>query len=472
MARRAPRFAIFAALAVVLAACGPNAGDNDTPAPGAESPGAGTGASPGADGELQATGDIFVYGMSYETGDEIAQTRIDHFTDQFPDVNADFSESGFNSQEFLTALQGSEPPDVIRMPRNIVGTYIQRGVFEPIQSCVDRAGVDPADYREIAIQQLTQGGELYGLPEAYWVRAWLVDNTLFEAADLDPAAFDWSDYGAIREADQAIRDASDSAEVGIDPKVSDPSTADMFPLWVRAHGGDLVAEDGTPQINSPEAVQALEFAKSIIDQYGSHAEFLEARGATGNFFGEGNQFELHTEGAFLMQQWYLNILAESSPDVDISAQPFLTPEGEPLTWADGDMLGIAAASDNKDAACAFVTSVLSTDAWMAAADARAAARDEAGLPNVGTVTGNIEADEYIFSETVDLADYPNLEQAVQTYLDLQDAAFVIPQSPASEEVQQAWASAVDAVLNGDMEAHEALDQAQQEAEDAIATAGG
>lgn len=455
-------FPVFAALALVLTACGPNTGGDDaTPAP--------TGGEAEA---LEPTGEIFVYGMSYEQGDEIATTRVDHFSDQYPDVDLEFSESGFNSQEFLTALQGSEPPDVIRMPRNIVGTYIQRGVFEPISSCLDRAGVDRADYREIAIQQLTQDGELYGLPEAYWVRAWLVDNTLFEAAGLDPAEFDWSDYEAIRDADQAIRDASDTAEVGIDPKVSDPATADMFPLWVRAHGGDLVAEDGTPQLNSAEAVEALEFARSIIDQYGSHAEFLEARGATGNFFGEGNQFELHTEGAFLMQQWYLNILAESSPDVDISAQPFLTPDGQPLTWADGDMLGIAADSDNKDAACAFITSVLSTEAWTAAADARATAREEAGLPNVGTVTGNIEADEYIFNETVDLSEYPNLEQAVQVYLDLQDAAFVIPQSPASEEVQQAWASAVDAVLNGDADAQEALDQAQQEAEDAIATAGG
>ena len=455
---------ILASLILILAACGPNTGDDG----GEETDGAAGSPGTGGDG-LEASGEIFVYGMSYETGDEIAQTRIDHFTDLYPEVEATFSESGFDSAQFFTAAAGA---DVIRMPRNIVGTYIQRGVFEPISSCLESAGVDPAGYREIAIQQLTQDGELYGLPEAYWVRAWLVDNTLFEAAGLDPAEFDWSDYDAIREADQAIRDASDTAEVGVDPKVSDPSTADMYPLWVRAHGGQLVAEDGTPQLNSAEAVEALEFVKSIVDQYGSHAEFLEARGATGNFFGEGNQFELHTEGAFLMQQWYLNILAESSPDVDISAHPFLTPDGEPLTWADGDMIGIAADSDNKDAACAFVTSVLSTEAWMAAADARAAAREEAGLPNVGTVTGNIEADEYIFSETVDLADYPNLEQAVQTYLEVQDAAFVIPQSPASEEVQQAWASAVDAVLNGNMGAQEALDQAQQEAEDAIATAGG
>ncbi len=460
---------ISAGLLLLLAACGPGAGDGDSPAP---TDGGATDGGEASPGEFSASGEIFVFGMSYEGGDEIATTRVDHFSEQYPEVTPEFSESGFESQALLTALQGSDPPDVIRMPRNIVGSYIQRGVFAPIDSCLEQTGVDPADYRESTIQQLTADGELYGLPEAYWVRAWLIDNTLFEAAGLDPAGFDFSDWNAIREADQAIRDSTDTVEVGVDPKVSDAATADMFPMWVQANGGQIVADDGTPQINSPEAVAALEFAKSVIDQYGSHAEFLEARGATGNFFGEGNQFELHTEGAFPMQQWYLNVLAESSPDVDISAAPFVTVDGEPLTWADGDMIGISADSDNPDAACAFVTSVLSAEAWMAAADARAALREEAGLPNVGTVTGNIEADEYIFSETVDLADYPNLEQAVQVYLDLQDAAFVIPQSVASEEVQQAWASAVDAVLSGNMGAQEALDQAQQEAEDAIASAGG
>lgn len=462
---------IALAFVLVLAACGPNrddGGDRD------ETPAAAGGGSPPASGEtgsLEASGEIFVYGMSYETGDEIATTRIDHFTEQYPDVDLNFSESSFAPQELLTALQGSEPPDVIRMPRNVIGSYIQRGIFEPMDSCLDRTGVDPGLYRDAAIQQLTADGSLYALPEAYWVRAWLIDNVVFEEAGLDPAAFDWSDWDAIRDANQAILDSSETAVVGIDAKVSDPTTADMFPMWVAANGGQLVAEDGTPQLNSPEAVEALEFVASMIEPYGSHADFLDARGATGDFFGAENQFALHTEGAFPMQQFYLNTLRQS-PEVDITAMPFLTRDGDPITWADGDAIGIAADSDNKDAACAFVTAVLSTDAWVAAAEAREALRQDEGVPNLGTVTGNIEADEIIFSEIVDLSDYPVFEAAVETFLSVQDAAFVIPQSPAAEQVQLAWATAVDAVLNGTADAREALDQAQQEAEAAIEQASG
>jgi multiple sugar transport system substrate-binding protein len=475
MARPKWLLGTLAALLLVLAACGPNAddgddggGDGDTGGGGASAGGAPSG-SAGA-GELNASGEIFVYGYSYENGDEIATTRVDHFTEQYPDIDVTYSESSFNSQEMLTALQGSEPPDVIRMPRNVIGSYIQRGIFEPITTCLDQTGVDPAEYREPAIQQLTVDGELYALPEAFWVRAWLIDNVLFEEAGLDPENFDWSDWDAIREANIAILEQTD-AEVGIDAKVSDPASADMFPLWVAAAGGQLVAEDGTPQLDSPEAVEALEFVRSMIEPYGSHADFLDARGATGDFFGAENQFALHLEGAFPMQQFYLNVLGQS-PDVDISAAPFVTQEGEPITWADGDAIGIAAGSDNKDAACAFVTSVLSTEAWIAAAEARAAASEESGAPNLGTVTGNIEADERIFSEIVDLSEFPVFEAAVEQYLSVQESAFHIPQSAAAEEVQLAWATAVDQVLNGNAEPQEALDQAQADAEAAVEQAGG
>lgn len=457
-------------LAVLLAACGPNRENGQQADRDGDGGASETANSP--DGELTAGGEIFVYGMSYENADEIATTRVDHFTSQYPDVSVTFSESDFSAETLIPALRGSEPPDVIRMPRNIAGGYIQRGIFEPLGECLERAGVDPSIYQPSAMEQLTVDGTIYGLPQAYITRAWLIDNSVFEAAGLDPAAFDWSDWDAIRAANQTILDAVESVKVGIDPKVSDPTSADMFPLWVHANGGELISEDGQPRLNAPEVVEALEFVASMIEPYGSHAAFLDARGATGDFFGAENQFVLDTEGAFPVQQTYLNTLATNSPDVEITAAPFMTRDGEPFTWADGDVLGISATSDNKDAACAFITSVLSTDAWVAAAEARQQIREEEGVPNLGTVSGNVEADRIIFSEIVDLADYPVFEAAVQTYLDVQDAAFVIPRSVAAEQVQQAWATAVDRVLNGNADPQAALDQAQAEAEAAIADAGG
>jgi multiple sugar transport system substrate-binding protein len=471
MFRRSRLLPLLAVLALVLAACGPNtespAETDDTGAPAASDAPAGSAVASGdAAGGLEASGDIFAFGVSYETSDEIAQGRVDHFRELYPDVTVEFSESGFDSQGFLTALQSDDPPDVVRVPRVRLGTYVARGVLEPLDDCISRAGVDLAIYREAAVQQVTIDGSVWAMPEFFWPTNWLIDNDLFEAAGLDPANFDVSSWDEIAAANQALLDETETL-VGIDPKVTD---GDRFPLWVWAAGGAMLSEDGTESLlDTPEVAEALEFTKSLIDAHGGHVEFLDARGEAGaDFFGEGNQFVTDTEGAFPMQQWYLNVLAGSSPDTAISATPFLTTDGQPITYAEGDALAVTSASDNKDAACAFVTSMVSTDAWVAAQELRV--QNSEGI-QTGTSTGNREADDIIFGDLVDLSDSPVFEEAVNAYVETLDAAFVMPASPAGEEFEQAWQGAVTAVLNGEMEAAEALAQADEEAQAAIDAAG-
>lgn len=463
---------MLAALALLVAACGPNT-DDETDAPGAASSQPGStasgsaGGSPGASGAGgSASGDIFAFGVSYETSDEIAQGRIDHFRELYPEVDVEFSESGFDSQGFLTALQSSEPPDVVRIPRPRLGTYVARGVIEPLDECISNQGVDMGLYREAAVQQVTIDGSVYAMPEFFWVTNWLIDNDLFEQAGLDPAAFDVSDWDAITEANQALLDETETL-VGVDPKVSD---GDRFPAWVAAAGGAMLSDDGAESLlDTPEVAEALEFTKSLIDAHGGHVDFLDARGEAGaDFFGAENQFVTDTEGAFPMQQWYLNVLAGSSPDTAITALPFLSRDGEPIVYAEGDALAVTSASDNKEAACAFITTMVSTDAWVAAQTLRS--ENSEGI-QTGTSTGNREADEQIFGELVDLSDSPTYDAAVQAFVDTLDAAFAMPPSPAGEEFEQAWQGAVTAVLNGEQEAADALAAADEEAQAAIDAAG-
>lgn len=460
---------VLAALMLLLAACGPNADEaTDQPTTGGDGGGGSSAAASAGDGGGggTASGDIFAFGVSYETSDEIAQGRIDHFRDLYPDVKVEFSESSFDSQGFLTALQSDDPPDVVRIPRQRLGTYVARGVLEPLDECISTQGVDMGIYREAAVSQVTIDGSVWAMPEFFWVTNWLVDNELFEQAGLDPVSFDVSDWDAIAEANQALLDNTETL-VGIDPKVSD---GDRFPNWVWAAGGAMLSEDGTESLlDTPEVAEALEFTKSLIDAHGGHVDFLDARGEAGaDFFGAENQFVTDTEGAFPMQQWYLNVLAGDGGQPEITALPFLSTEGEPITYAEGDALAVTSASDNKEAACAFVTTMVSTDAWLAAQQLRV---DQAQGLQTGTSTGNSEADEVIFGELVDLSESPTYEAAVNAYVETLDSAFAMPPSPAGEEFEQAWQGAVTAVLNGEMEAAEALAAADEEAQAAIDAAG-
>jgi multiple sugar transport system substrate-binding protein len=447
---------VFALSALILAACGPNRDDD----------GGGTSSEPES-GALDARGEIFVLGESYETSDEIAQGRIDYFRDEFPDVTVKFSESEFDSQQFLTAARASDPPDVVRMPRERIGSYVARGVLEPLDSCISRSSLSMDDFYPAAVSQVTVDGSIYGIPLDYGVTNWLIDNDLFEDAGLDPAEWDVSDWEAIAEANRALRDAG--ALVGVDPKVSDEG--DRFPMWVWANGGQMISDDGTESLlDTPEVIEALAFVKSIIDEYGGHTKFLDDRGNTGDFFA-AEQFTEDTEGAFPMQQFYLNVIAGSAPDTAFTARPFLTREGEPLTLAEGTSLSIVASSDNKDAACAYITGVVTTEAWLRGAEARRDAAEEDETPQTGTSPANRVATEQIFDELVDLSDHPDLEEAVQVYLDTLETAFYMPTSPAAEEFRRAWIGAVTSVLNGEAEPEEALLAADEEAQAAIDSAG-
>ena len=470
---------LSAALVLLLAACGPGAEEspNETVAEEPSAPASEGSAGPSASGAptgLDASGDLFVYGFSYDsTDDVVARSRVDFAAEQYPDLSPTFSEGGFEAAGFLTALQSDDPPDVVRIGRNDIGTYIASGRLAPIDDCVAQAGVDTSIYREAAMQQLTADGTLYGLPDFFDTAVWMAATSELEEDGVDPE-LDWSDWDAIAEANEQLLtgQGADLEEIGIDPKVAGDYS--FFNLWVYANGGQLLSDDGlTAQIDSPEAIEALEFTKGLIEAHGTVSEFLDFRNSVelnGDFFGSPNQFDLGTEAAFPMQQWYLNVAAENSPDTELTVSPFMTREGEPITFQDGQGWAIVEGTDNPDGACAFITSMVSTDAWVAAAETRQAQREEEGLPFTGVYSGNSEADEIIFGDMVDLADYPTFDAAVQAVLEAQEHAYAIPNSPAAEEVRQIVVDAIDQALTGAATSEEALQAAQEEAQAAIDSA--
>jgi len=472
---------VLASLVLLLAACGPGAEESaeetagsepTTPATDGSTPPSASGGESG--GGLEASGDLFVYGFSYDsTDDVVARSRVDFTAEQYPDLSPTFSEGGFEAAGFLTALQSDDPPDVVRITRNDFGTYVASGRIQPLDECIGQAGVDTSIYREAAMQQLTSDGTVYGLPDFFDTAVWMGATSEFEEDGVDPE-LDWSDWDAIAAANEQLLTGQGSGleEIGIDPKVSGDYS--FFSLWVYANGGQLLSDDGLESLlDTPEVLEALEFTKGIIEAHGTTSEFLDFRNSVelnGDFFGAPNQFDLGTEAAFPMQQWYLNVAAENSPDTELTVSPFLTREGDPITFQDGQGWAIVEGTDNPDGACAFITSMVATDAWVTAAETRQAQRAEEELPFTGVYSGNSEADEIIFGELVDLSDSPVFDAAVQAVLEAQESAYAIPASPASEEFRQIVVDAVDQALTGAASPEEALQAADQEAQDAIDSA--
>src|SRR5690606_1525120 len=272
---------------------------------------------------------------------------------------------------------------------------------------------------------------------------------------------DWEAIAALNEQLTTV-DGSNVTRIGFDPKLPE-----FFPLWVRANGGQLVSDDGrTAMLNSPEAIEALEYTVGLHETAGGRGPFMAFRD-TWDFFGSNNQVAANQIGAWPMEQWYVNVLVESSPDAPVAFAPFLDRQGNPLSFATGSAWAIPTGASNPDAACAWMATMTSADAWFAAASERASIRAEEGRTYTGTYTGNLAADERIFGELVQDSGNEAFDHGVDVILQVQDAAFSIPANPAGAQVRQAWTDAVNRVLNGEQNAEEALTQAQEEAQAAL-----
>lgn len=411
---------------------------------------------------MDASGDLRVLGFGLP--DEIATVRVDTFEAAYPDVNLEITEGAIDQQQLLTAIASGRPPDVVYLNRDDLSTYATRGALQPLDQCIEQAGIDMSQFRPAATQPVTIDGTVYGIPEFNNVILMIINTAALEEAGLTLEDVDTSDWDAIAALNEQLTtvDGSNVTRIGFDPKLPE-----FFPLWVRANGGQLVSDDGrTAMLNSPEAIEALEFTAGLHEAAGGRGPFMAFRD-TWDFFGAQNQVAANQIGAWPMEQWYVNVLVESSPDAPVAFAPFLDRQGNPLSFATGSAWAIPTGAANPEAACAWMATMTSADTWYAAASERASLRADEGRTYTGTYTGNLAADERIFGELVQDSGNDAFDNGVDVILQVQDAAFSIPANPAGAQVRQAWTDAVNRVLNGEQTAEEALTQAQEEAQAAL-----
>ena len=474
------------ALVLVVGAC---SGDNTGASPaasGGESAAPSASAEPGASGSPAASaggaalsGTLLVgakYGCkpipcvptAEGSADEIAVTRYDVFANQYPDVTMDFTETDFDAQTFLTSVASGNPPDVVRMDRALVGTYVAEGALDPIDSCISTFGIDMSQYREPAVAGVTIDGSVYGIPEFYDSRILMINDSVVEDAGLTPADIDTTDWAKLTQVSKQLSktEGGKLTRIGFDPKLPE-----FLPLWAKANGASIISDDGkTSQLEDPKVAEALQYAVSLVTDQAPGPEFTDFKtnGPGGkDFFGPDNQFAADTLGAMPMEQWYLNVLANNTPDEKISFAAFKDKQGNNVSMSGGSAWVIPASAKNKDAACEFMRVITLPDSWYAAAKVRADKRAADGEAFTGVYTGNKLADEKIFGELVNEQTAGAYYPGVQLTQETADTAFSMPANPAAEEFTRIWQAAVVKVLNEGADAAQTLAQADQEAQDAI-----
>jgi len=413
------------------------------------------------DPETALSGQLSIMGFS--ASDEVASARLDRTEEMLgSDVDVSLVEGDLDIQQFLSAVAAGDPPELIYADRAQIGSFAARGAIIPLDRCIEGENIDTGQYRAPAIDQVTFNDSVYGIPEFNQVQVTMANTTLLDAAGLTLDDVNGSDWNAVIAANESLAATDGGVSViGFDPKLPE-----FLPLWAAANGGSLLSEDGTEaRLDDQEVVEALEFGVGLYDAQGGFSAVKAFRDSA-DFFGAGNQFATNTLGAMPMEQWYINVLNDVSPDATISFDTVRDTQGQPLAFASGSAWAIPAGSDNPAAACRFARTMTEVDAWLAAAQARIDLRTQEGKPFTGILTGNEMADDQV-RELVQATGDPQWDSAVEAMYEANDNTFSLPASPADAEFATIWKDAVNRVLNGQESAQDALDDADDEAQAAL-----
>lgn len=418
------------------------------------------------DGDAEYSADAELSGplsvMGFSGVDEVATSRMELTEEELGDVEVSLIEGSLDLQQFLSAVASGNPPDIVYANRDQIGSLAARGAIVPLENCIDGEGIDTGAYVPAALEQVTLNGEVYGIPEFNSVQLTMANADLLSAAGLSVEDVNGSDWEAVSAANAAMTDSEGGALsiIGYDSKLPE-----FLPLWAKANGADLISEDGrTAQLDDPAVVEALTWAVSIYDEQGGFSA-VKAYRDSADFFGGGNQFAVGSLGAMPMEQWYVNVLNDVSPDAPMAFDTVRTRDGETLAYASGSAWAIPAGSANPEAACRWARAMTSTPAWEAAANARLEAREAESKPFTGILTGNTEADALI--EGMVTSGGEPWDTAVAKMYEANDATFTLPANPADAEFKSALQDAVNSVLNGQASPEEALASAQETAQAAL-----
>jgi len=413
-----------------------------------------------------AAADTFTI-MGFGPGDEIANVRADTASDVIKQrYSADVSNpaGGFDDQKFLAALAARNVPDVVYMNRQKVAEYAARGAIVPLSSCINNENIQTSQYRLASLKAVTYKKRIYGIPEFTNPITIIAVDSVLQAAGVTPAQLNTSNWTRLRAAAKKMVQIQNGkvTRIGFDPKLPE-----FFPLWVKALGADLISPNGLrAEMNSRQAIRALTYTVQLIKDQGGWNRFKAFRD-TWDFFGNQNQVDQKQVGAWPMESFYYAVTARTTPNTNITAIPFRSIKGRPLTYLNGSAWVIPRGSAHPGMACAWAKTMTQPDTWLKAVKVRFDNQRRLGRPFTGTFTANRVADVRIFEDLYQSFGKKAYDDAVHLLIDVQKAGFEWPSSVAGGAALQAMQDAVNRVLSGKQSIVKALNQAQREAQAAI-----
>ncbi len=248
----------------------------------------------------------------------IVTSMINRFNAENPDVMVDVNVVAWPGYPQLTAqMAARDPPDLVTMHSGVISDYAAKGLLEPVEAYLARAGIGAGLFTEASRLGVTMDGRLYGLPWDTHGGLFHVNTALFARAGLmrgGKPVLPTSPEELIAQARQF--QARTGKPYLIQSNVGDPAYAARNQYtYMMAQGATLFPDSRHIRLATPEGLRAAAFFRRInaerlgtqdMDTPAAIAAFMSGEGGiypTGTWMIGAFQKEATTPGRPLFQSY-------------------------------------------------------------------------------------------------------------------------------------------------------------------------
>lgn len=215
---------------------------------------------------VPATGEVF---DTYKEAVEVFNSKSEDFQVNVvgvPDM----------ARKLLVAVAGGTPPDVVaHWDPGSLREWVERDSLLPLTPFIKSDKYDLSTYVPKCLEQVTFYDQLWGLPLTSSLKpVFFWNKDLFKEAGLNPEVGpkSWNELVAFSDK-LTIKEGNRIKRIGFTPLWAHINR-EAFPIFFVQNGVQLASKDGNKvigYINTPKAVEALEFVADLANRYGREA---------------------------------------------------------------------------------------------------------------------------------------------------------------------------------------------------------
>lgn len=341
-----------------------------------------------------------------------------------------------DAQRLMTGIAGGDPPQVVMQDRFMIGEWASRGAFAALDERLASAGIRAEQFYPATWNEATYGGKTYAVPfdtdcrALYYVPSQLREAGLVDASGKPVPPRDWDELRRYAKALTRRDESGRLVRLGFAPNYGNS----WLYLYAWLNGGEMLSRDGrTVTMDRPEVVEALRYMASLYADAGGTAQV--------------DAFVTATAGAaldpFLNQHvsmkidgnWFLNVVAEYAPELELMVAPPPAPTGKPsTTWSGGFSFAIPTTARNQDEAFDLVRFLVSEEGFDIFHETNQRYFASRGRGYIPQLSAQPAINERVMLQRVrhDANLPPTVVQALQVFLDLMPQSRFRPVTPVGQ----------------------------------------